>query len=61
MNIQYIININEMLSSVNDMEDLIDKYWTYVYKQGTAPLEDYIELFAIIVKAFYLGKELKKG
>lgn len=57
MNIQYTLNINEMLSNANDMEDLIDKYWTYVCKQGTAPLEDYIELFAIITKAFLLGKK----
>lgn len=56
MNIQNALNINEMLSNANDMEDLIDKYWTYVYKQGIAPLDDYIELFAIIVKAFLLGK-----
>lgn len=56
MNIQNALNINEMLSNANDMEDLIDKYWTYVCKQGTSPLEDYIDLFAIIVKAFLLGK-----
>lgn len=57
MNIQNALNINEMLSNATDMEDLIDKYWTYVCKQGTAPLEDYIDLFAIIVKAFLLGKQ----
>ena len=57
MNIQYTLNIEEMLSDANDMEDFIDKYWIYVCRQGTAPLEDYIKLFSIIVKAFLLGKK----